>query len=365
MGQLVSTAEIKSPSLNQEPQAQPIKEHTKQNKIKKQKEQPREGVVTVSEHKTAALPVFKKKKQTKIMRKDQPKKAKDGKRKKNRAKKDDVNTNTGTASAEIQGPHTTQDPLVLLKGHKQPQLKVYKLDPSKASSQTEEASAHDAQTMSQQSKDNSTAENKKKGGRPKKKQKALSLLSSLQVSRQPSETLPTKPKTTRKRKASSKVETEGVITSSHSKRALECKDCGERFSELSSLQKHKATVHIVESPSLTYTNGNIFEGVSRLDLYQLPKQSEKVVGVINAAADWDTEPEMTELALEDRERSVCFPALIPSPSLPVPPSDVDMSAYGDKRGSKTGADVQFHTSPDDRSLSDQVKNIETPRKFHI
>ncbi|XP_060938065.1 uncharacterized protein LOC133014814 [Limanda limanda] len=370
-GHLVSTAEIKTPSLNQEPQAQQIKEHTKQNKIKKQKEQAREDVMTVSEHKTAALPVFKKKKQTKIMRKDQPKTAKDGKRKKNRAKKEDVNT--GTASAETQGPHTTQDPLVLLKGHKQPQLKVYKLDPSKASSQTQEDSAHDAQTMSQQSKDNKhstsesandlTAENKKKGGRPKKKQKALSLLSSLQVSRQPSETLPTKPKTTRKRKASSKVETEGVITSSRSKRALECKDCGERFSELSSLQKHKATVHIVESPSLTYTNGNIFEGVSTMDLYQLPKQSDTVVGLKNAAADWDTEPEMTELALEDRERSVCFPALIPSPSLPVPPSDVEMSAYGDKRGSKTGADVQFHTSPGDCSLSDHVKNSEKPRNF--
>ncbi|XP_053289385.1 uncharacterized protein LOC128450011 [Pleuronectes platessa] len=370
-GHLVSTADIKSPSLNQEPEAQPIKEHTKQNKIKKQKEQAREGVMPASEHKTAALPVFKKKKQTKIMRKDQPKKAKDGNRKKKRAKKEDVNTDT--ASAEIQGPHTTQDPLVLLKGHKQPQLKVYKLDPSKASSQTQEDSAHDAQTMSQQSKDNEhptsesadnlTAENKKKGGRPKKKQKALSLLSSLQVSRQPSETLPTKPKTTRKRKASSKVETEGVITSSRTKRALECKDCGERFSELSSLQKHKATVHTVESPSLTYTNGNIFEGVSRMDLYQLPKQSDTVVGVKNAAADWDTEPEMTELALEDRERSVCFPALIPSPSLPVPPSDVAMSADGEKRGSKTGADVQFHTSPDDCSLSDQVKNSEKPRNF--
>ena len=112
------------------------------------------------------------------MRKDQPKKAKDGKKKKNQAKKEDVNTDT--ASAEIQGPYTTQDPLVLLKGHKQPQLKVYKLDPSKASSQTQEDSAHDAQTMSQQSQDNKhptsesadnpTAENKKKGGRPKKKQ---------------------------------------------------------------------------------------------------------------------------------------------------------------------------------------------------
>ena len=44
--------------------------------------------------------------------------------------------------------------------------------------------------------------------------------------------------------------------------ALQCKDCGERFSELSALQGHKAVMHAVESPGLTYTNGNVFEGVS-------------------------------------------------------------------------------------------------------
>ncbi|GLD63489.1 uncharacterized protein AKAME5_001510700 [Lates japonicus] len=154
------------------------------------------------------------------------------------------------------------------------------------------------------------------------KEEAPSQLETKQVSHQLPETSPTKPKTTRKRKASN-VETEGVITSSHSKRALECKDCGERFSEVSSLQKHKTMVHIVESPGLTYTNGNIFEGVSRSDLYHLPKQRDKVVGVMNAAADWDTEPEMGEMPLEDRERTVSFPALIPSPSLPIPPLDVE------------------------------------------
>ncbi|KAK6326628.1 hypothetical protein J4Q44_G00022730 [Coregonus suidteri] len=69
------------------------------------------------------------------------------------------------------------------------------------------------------------------------------------------------PKTSRKRKAP-KVETEGIISGSHSRRALECKDCGERFSDVSSLQEHKAALHAVESPGLTYTNGNIFEGVS-------------------------------------------------------------------------------------------------------
>ncbi|XP_054478234.1 uncharacterized protein LOC129110101 [Anoplopoma fimbria] len=373
VGHLVSTSEIKSPSSNQDTQVQQTKGDKIKNKMKKQKGVAREGVTLMSELKTVASPVFKKKKQTKIMQNDQPKKPKDGKRKKNLAKQEKVNAKTSTASAEIPAPQISQDALLLLKGHKQPQLKVYKLDPSKASSQTQETSPHEAQTMSQEGKSNKlenstsestnnlTAEGKKKGGRPKKNQKALSLLSSLQVSHQTPETLPTKPKITRKRKSSSKVETEGVITS-HSKRALECKECGQRFSDVSSLQKHKA-VHIVESPGLTYTNGNIFEGVSRLDLYQLPKQHDKVVGVMNAASDWDTEPELTEMALEGREQSVSFPALIPSPSLPVPPSDVEVSVYENKAKGKRAVEYQSYTSAEVPSPSDQRKSSETPQNF--
>ncbi|XP_067458059.1 uncharacterized protein [Thunnus thynnus] len=354
-GHSVLTTDIKSPSPTQDPHIPQIKEDTRKNKMKKQEDVAvaMEDVRPISENKAVGSPVFKKKKQSKIMQKGQSNNAKDGKmtskeRKKKGAK---ICTKTSTISADIPGPHITQDSLLLLKGHKQPQLKVYKLDPSQAPGQTQEASLHDSQTSN-----NLTTEGKKKGGRPKKNQKALSLLSSLQVQHQPPETLPIKPKTTRKRKTSSKVETEGVITSSHSKRALECKDCGERFSEVSSLQKHKATVHIVESPGLTYTNGNIFEGVSRLDLNQLPKQHDRVIGVMTTATDWDTEPEMGEMALEDRDRSVSFPALIPSPSLPVPPTDVEVSGYEDKGGDKSGRDSQSLPFPDVPSLSDQMKN---------
>ncbi|XP_029307268.1 zinc finger protein 576, tandem duplicate 1 [Cottoperca gobio] len=372
-GHLISSAEIKSPSSTQDPQVKQTKEDKRKKKSKKQKEVTKDDVIHISEHKTLASPVFKKKKQTKIMQKDQPKNAKGGKRKKNLAKEEKGNKKESAASADIPAPHITQDTLLLLKGHKQPQLKVYKLDPLKASGQTQEASPHEAQTMlkskdkrfkhsTSQSPNNLTAEGKQKGERPQKNQKKLSLLSSLQASPQAPEKRLTKPKTTRKRKASSKVETEGVITS-HSKRALECKDCGQRFSEVSSLQKHKATVHIVESPGLTYTNGNIFEGVSRLDLYQLPKQHIKVVEVMNAAADWDTEPEIAEMALEEREQSVSFPALIPSPSFPVPPSDIEMIPYENEAGRKTEAYKQSHTSQQVPSPSDQIKTSETPPSF--
>nr|XP_046256483.1 uncharacterized protein LOC124065276 isoform X2 [Scatophagus argus] len=366
VGHLVSIDGLNSPSSTPDPQVQQIKENTRKNKMKKLKKVATEGGTHKSEHKIVASPVLKKKNQAKIMQKDQPKNVKDGKRKKNLPREEE---DKSTVSVDILGPHVTQDALLLLKGHKQPQLKVYKLDTSKASSQTQEASHQESQTLSQQSKvnqlkhpatestNNLRAEVKKKGGRPKKNQKALSLLSALQVS---AETLPTKPKTTRKRKTPSKVETEGVISSSHSKRALECKHCGERFSEVSSLQKHKVTVHIIESPGLTYTNGNIFEGVSRMDLYQLPKH-DNVVGVMNAATDWDTEPEIGEMALEDRERSVSFPALIPSPSLPIPSSDVEISVCEGKGGSKTGAEDQSHISPEVPSPSDQMKHSATPQ----
>lgn len=364
---VLSTTETKSPLVIQVPQVEQIKEDTRKNKMKKQNEEAQGVVAHISKHKSVASSILTKKKQAKIMQKDQPKNSKVGKAKKDMAKGGKVK------KADTPGSNIKQDSLLLLKGHKQPQLKVYKLDPSKASSQASEASPHESHTVSHQTNNNNpehptdestnniTAEGKKKGGRPKKNQKALSLMSSLQLSHQPPEPLPTKPKTTRKRKASSKVETEGVITS-HSKRALECKDCGERFSEVSSLQKHKATVHIVESPSLTYTNGNIFEGVSTLDLYQLSKENEKV-GVMNAAIDWDTEPEMGENPLEERERSVSFPALIPSPSLPIPPSDVEVNPYEDKNGSKREDDHPSHTSPILHSPSDQIKHCKTLPDF--
>lgn len=351
------------PSSTQDPQVQQIKEDTRRNKMKKQKEMAMDSLKHAGEDKNAASPAFRKKKQAKAMQKDQSKNAKDGKGK-NKLKE---MVKPSLALVDIPRPHLSQDALHLLKGHKQPQLKVYKLDTSKTSGQTVEASLLKSQTLSQQSQGNKcpasespnnlTSDAKKKAGRPKKNQKALSLLSLLQVSQQPPETLPTKPKTTRKRKASSRVETEGVITSSHSKRALECNKCGERFSEVSSLQRHKVTLHVVESPGLTYTNGNIFEGVSKSDLYQLPKHP-KVVGMMSATTDWDTEPENGEMAMEDREPTVSFPALIPSPSLPIPPLDVEMNVSLDKNISRTGVDDQSQPST---SPSDQIINSKTPQ----
>lgn len=335
---VLSEGDLKSPTI-QTPQVQQIKDNTGKNKVKKPKVA-KEGKAHLSEQKAVTSPMFKKKKQAKILQKDQPKSAKTGKGKKKVSK-------AQAEKAEEPGSHINQDALLLLKGHKQPQLKVYKLDPSKASGTTPETSPSDSRSVSHTNKSSDGAvDGKKKGGRAKKTQKTLTLLSTLKVPHQPPEMVPIKPKPTRKRKASN-VETEGVITSKH---ALECKKCGEKFNEVSSLQKHKTTAHIMESPSLTYTNGNVFEGVSRSDLFQLPKEHSKVIRVMKSPIDWDTEPEM---ALEDRERSVSFPALIPSPSLPILPQDAEMSTCEEKDGSKTVADKESHHSLDLQSFSDK------------
>lgn len=334
------TAEIEVPALSEDQDLQYKQKNTGKNSKKKQKV----GAKKNEKHIGVASPVFKKK-QKKTIQQSQSKNVKEKtitniKQKRNLSKeKKKSSAQTKAESAERPSPHIAQESLLLLKGHKQPQLKVHKLDPLKAAGKTQDVLTSESQT-SPKRKDNSVShesnesansllpESKKKGRRSKK---ALTLLSSLHTSKKTPETTPTKPKTTRKRKASSNVETEGVITS---KRALECKDCGQRFSEVSLLQKHKTTVHIVESPGLTYTNGNLFEGVSGIDIYKLPKQHNKVIGAICSGTGWDTEPEMGEL---DRESCVSFPALNASPSSPVPPSDV-YCTYVDKVGKNTSAD---------------------------
>ncbi|XP_061808058.1 zinc finger protein 576, tandem duplicate 1 isoform X1 [Nerophis lumbriciformis] len=315
---LLSSNDVHTSPLTKESQMSPTSKE-KKKKLKKDEQVSMAGVQKINKQKAV---LKKKKTQSKIVQKSGAHKSKvvTKERKKKEVKS---SPKTSKSQADSTGVQIAQDTLLLLKGHKQPQLKVHKLDPSKTSGQSPEAPPCDQQTQHSKKgkakrKTNSAnslnARCKKKAKQPQKNQKALLLLSFMNAKHQPPETQPTKPKTNRKRKAPSDVHTEGVITSAHSKRALECKNCGEIFSEVASLQMHKAKVHVMESPGLTFTNGNIFEGVSRLDV----SQQERVVGLMNPTTGWDTEPEM---AMEDRERSVSFPALIPSPSLSGPCAD--------------------------------------------
>ncbi|XP_041708313.1 uncharacterized protein LOC121542825 isoform X1 [Coregonus clupeaformis] len=342
----ISKSKIKSPSIfcdSHVQQVLQVEEQVQQVKLRKKKVKKQKYVINethsaqisseqISEQEVIAPPKPKKKKQQKIRQEDQPKKTKGQKRSKTGRKKNKPNMEASPISEDMPDPEIKQQSLLLLKGHKQPQLKVYKLDASKApQGQTDPQQDQDTHPIHKKKGPKSkqlkmlAAGGNRKVGRPKKSHTALSMLAPLKATPHSSDTSPTKPKTSRKRKAP-KVETEGIISGSHSRRALECKDCGERFSDVSSLQEHKAALHAVESPGLTYTNGNIFEGVSGSDLGQPPlKVTEEVIENslsqntfgMQVASDWDIEVEMRERGLGERGERVSFPALNPSPSLPL------------------------------------------------
>ncbi|XP_055083843.1 uncharacterized protein LOC117384217 [Periophthalmus magnuspinnatus] len=321
------TVEIEVPASSEDNE-QASKQKEGKNKKKKQKAGPKK----TEKHVGVVSPIFKKKPKKIIKSKSVKEKTTTNIKQKTLDKMNEQICPHPKSECADKSTSHIQDSLLLLKGHKQPQLKVHKLDPLQASGKTQEVtqtSPKEKDSPASPALNEISHENKKKGGRAKK---VLTLLSSLQTSKKQEEEAPPKPKATRKRKASSKVETEGVITS---KKAIECKDCGQQFSDVSLLQNHKATVHIVESPGITFTNGNLFEGVTRIDLYQLPKHvSNKDTGSLNTG--WDTEPEMADL---DRDRCVTFPALNTSPSLPVPPCEL----YYDK-GVKDIEEIAMNTS---------------------
>ncbi|XP_055760698.1 uncharacterized protein LOC129838052 isoform X2 [Salvelinus fontinalis] len=334
----ISKSKIKSPTILCDPHVQQVlhvDEQVQQVKPRKKKVKKQNYVISetfeqiraepISEQEVITPPKPKKKKQEKIQQEDQSKKTKGQKLSKTGRKKKKPNVETSPISEDMPDPEIKQQSLLLLKGHKQPQLKVYKLDASKAP-QGQTDLHQDTHPIHKKKGPKSkqlkmlAAGGGRKVGRPKKNHTALSVLAPLKTMSHSSDTSPTKPKTSRKRKAQ-KVETEGIISGSHSRRALECKDCGERFSDVSSLQEHKAALHAVESPGLTYTNGNIFEGVSRSDLGQPPLNvTEEVIENslhqntfgMQVASDWDMEVEMREIGLGERGERV-FPSPKPFP----------------------------------------------------
>ncbi|XP_071030255.1 uncharacterized protein [Oncorhynchus clarkii lewisi] len=338
----ISKSKIKSPSILCEPHVQQVlqvDEQVHQVKPRKKKVEKQKYVISetcseqisaepISEQEVIAPPKPKKKKQQTMAQEDQPKKTKGQKMSKMGRKKNKPNVKASPKTEDIPDPEIKQQSLLLLKGHKQPQLKVYKLDASKAPQgptdlHQDTHPIHKKKGPKSKQLKMLAAGGKRKVGRPKKNHTALSVLAPLKTTSHSSDTSPTKPKTSRKRKAQ-KVETEGLISGSHSPRALECKDCGERFSDVSSLQEHKAALHAVESPGLTYTNGNIFEGVSGSDLGPPPlKVTEEVIENslsqntfgMQVASDWEVE--MREVGLGERGERVSFPTLNPSPSLPL------------------------------------------------
>ncbi|XP_036449720.1 uncharacterized protein LOC118823945 isoform X2 [Colossoma macropomum] len=334
-----SSGAIKAFNLPNEPKVTNVSEQkprgkAQKRKLEKQKDLAKKG--KAQETQQDETPLQKKKKQSKTPEAVSRKKAK-------------VKNGTEICQLAKQGQKEQKSPsqalsqdqikqqaLLLLKGHKQPQLKVHKLDakatgleqPLKAKCQTKEIHDQDATVVKAkggtQNKALKTANQKKKKTKAKIKepkedqrdfshfQKDTSLSSALSR---------TKPKVPRKRKAPTKIDQEIALSPPFSRLAIGCHDCGMMFSEVSALQEHMASMHSESG----LVHSNVTCDVSNSPTTS-PRSNEVILASavhsgnfeIQVSADWDVETEMREIGLGDRDvHGLSFPALSSSPSFPI------------------------------------------------
>ncbi|XP_026863005.2 uncharacterized protein LOC113575613 isoform X2 [Electrophorus electricus] len=327
------------------PKAIKVAEPTPQGKPQKRKiETPRDLAKkgkSAQDMEQNETPKPKKKKQAKIVEAVSPKKAKIKDATENELgteiqtlakRKDKEQKSESEISCHDQ---IKQQALLLLKGHKQPQLKVHKLDakttgfeqPLKHKCQSKEVCSQEAtvvQTKGEtQNKSPQTARKKKAkmiGKKSKEFQKDACHLQMYSVDNGlTSAPLCTKPKVVRKRKSSTKIDQEIALSPPYSRLTIGCQDCGKNFSEVPALQEHMASMH---------SESGIFQSNLSSDASNNPVSSGSNEAIITKAVhssnfeiqvstDWDMETEMREIGLEDRDdHGLSFPALSPSPSFP-------------------------------------------------
>lgn len=200
-----------------------------------------------------------------------------------------------------------QQALLLLKGHKQPQLKVHKLDatelekspPNKCDGKEPLLVGGQGKSLNvKQPKKTKSTGNKMLFGEP------LSPVDSSFTSA----SLAAKPKIVRKRKAPTKIDQEIALSPPYSRLTLGCQDCGNTFSEVSALQEHMASFHSAENMAQQDQAINMMkESGTRPN----EKHIQHNVFEIQVATDW----EMGEILGDREEQRLSFPVLSPSPSL--------------------------------------------------
>ncbi|XP_060726856.1 uncharacterized protein LOC132846248 isoform X1 [Tachysurus vachellii] len=284
--------------------------------------------------------VPKKKKPGKITGATSPKKAKDNiivnkVNKKSHKKLAKQRENEKNVSDTPVIDQIKQQALLLLKGHKQPQLKVHKLDAKTTGldhqlihkCQTKEIHGHE--TTVDQAKVEIQNEPLQAPSQRKKKEKTLgkkSKLGSKQSS--PLQTsikgdIPSgvKQKVARKRKASAKIDQEIALSPPFSRIIIGCHDCGKSYSEVSALQEHMASMHSENGAHRAVVPCDVEMPTVRLrpNEIMLTNAVHSSGFEINVPTDWDVESEMREIGLGDKhgnEHRLSFPALNPSPSFP-------------------------------------------------
>ncbi len=278
------------------------------------------------------VPVQKKKKQGKASENEYPKKPKIRKTQNDGLKK---NTHKLPKRKTIQVKsrpdvphlaHIEKQALLLLKGHKQPQLKVHKLD----ATELEQSPPRKSDKVLKKTK---TALSKSFNVAHQKKTKSVgNNLLECQVEplsfEMPSvenspRSVTIKPKIVRKRKAPTKIDQEIALSPPYSQLTLGCQDCGKTFSEVSALQEHMAFWHSAGKAAFPdETIDVVKKRVIR------PGPNEKIIPPnvfeIQVATDWDMETEVGEIVAE----RLSFPALSPSPSFTLASGGVEEKEQG-------------------------------------
>ncbi|XP_018587712.2 zinc finger protein 576, tandem duplicate 1 isoform X2 [Scleropages formosus] len=174
-------------------------------------------------------------------------------------KQDEANEqkNTNSISLLKDLEQIKQQSLLLLKGHKQPQLKVHKLDPKKTQGVPHQPLASQHQSVSPQKDQQMLPVQKQKRTKTQEPQQNMPIQKRRRQTRNSkgrhkdirkshpsnsslvSSTPPAKSKPPRKRKAPSA----GVSEIVHARRALSCEECEERFSDRVALEEHVSALH--------------------------------------------------------------------------------------------------------------------------
>ncbi|XP_056331527.1 uncharacterized protein LOC130243391 [Danio aesculapii] len=209
--------------------------------------------------------------------------------------------------------HLEKQALLLLKGHKQPQLKVHKLDATEL--EKSPPSKNDNKVLQKnknaKSKSLNAAHQKKKmaGGNKLLERQGECLSLEMPLVENSPDSVPTKPKIVRKRKAPIKMDQEIALSPPYSQLTLGCQDCGKTFSEVSALQQHMASWH--SAGKLAFSDEM---SVAKKRVIQTSPNEKRMLSnvfEIQVATDWDIETEVGEIVGE----RLSFPALSPSPSL--------------------------------------------------
>ncbi|XP_039535401.1 uncharacterized protein LOC120484355 [Pimephales promelas] len=294
-----------------------------------------QSVHEVQQDETLA-PVRKKKKQGKTPKDDCPKKPKVRKTQNNNFPKNCQKlpkhkvTKAKSRPDVSDVPHIEKQALLLLKGHKQPQLKVHKLDATELEKsplsknnkkvlQKTKKSPRKSLNIAHQKKEKSV-QNKLMESHGEPLSFEMPSVDNSHVSES------TKPKIVRKRKAPTKIDQEIALSPPYSQLTLGCQDCGKTFSEVSALQEHMAAWHSAGKEA--FPDETIVVVKKR---NMRPGPNEKCISPnefeIQVATDWDMESEVGEIVGE----RLSFPALSPSPSFTLASGNVEgKQQEGDK-----------------------------------